>query len=207
MLRPAPRLPSEESGRPVRRAQTRHVHGPSGTSPASPSRGSCSAFHLNFTCHSGCYERGTAFLEQSDRPLCGTATGTVVHPREAGTEAAIETTCVVFLLDHLLLLDVVRVALKPLEVELRVVVEALARHVIEPGVERIALELAALALFVFGQNPLLCGCEDAIEAAQDGHGQHDALVLGWPVRAAEQVGDLPDEVREVVVVRHCQGTF
>ena len=44
--------------------------------------------------------------------------------------------------------------------------------------------------------------EHAVEAAQHGHGQHDALVLRRPVRPAQQVGDLPDEVREIVVVGH-----
>ena len=101
-----------------------------------------------------------------------------------------------------MLLDVVRVALQPLEIELRVVVETLARDLVEPGVERIALELAPLALVIIGQNPLLGGREHAIEPAQHGHGQHDALVLRRAIRAAQQVSDLPDQVREVVVVRH-----
>jgi hypothetical protein len=41
------------------------------------------------------------------------------------------------------LVDVVRVALELLEVERRVVVEALARDLVQRGVERVARELAA----------------------------------------------------------------
>ena len=63
-------------------------------------------------------------------------------------------------------------------------------------------ELAALAPLVLGQDLGLGRREHAVEAAQHGHGQHDALVLRRAVRAAQQVGDLPDQVREVVVVRH-----
>ncbi len=33
-------------------------------------------------------------------------------------------------------------------------------------------------------------------------GQHDALVLRRAVGTAQQVGDLPDQIREVAVVRH-----
>ncbi len=44
--------------------------------------------------------------------------------------------------------------------------------------------------------------QHAVEPAQHGHGQHDPLVLRRPVRPAQQVGDLPDQVRKVVVVRH-----
>ena len=69
-------------------------------------------------------------------------------------------------------------------------------------VERVVLELAALALLVLGQDLGLGRREHAVEAAQHGHGQHDALVLRRAVGTAQQVGDLPDQVREVVVVRH-----
>ena len=100
------------------------------------------------------------------------------------------------------LLDVVRVALELLEVERRVVVEALAGGLVELGVERVAFELAALAPLVLGQDLGLGRREHAVEAAQHGHRQHDALVLRRAIRAAQQVGDLPDQVREVVVVRH-----
>ena len=70
------------------------------------------------------------------------------------------------------------------------------------GVERVAFELAALALLVLGQDLRLGRREHAVEAAQHGHRQHDALVLRRAIGTAQQVGDLPDQVREVVVVRH-----
>lgn len=100
------------------------------------------------------------------------------------------------------LLDVVGVALQLLEIERRVVVEALTGGLVECGVKGIALKLAALAAFVRGQHLALRGREHAVEPPEHGHGQHDALVLRWAVRAAQQVGDLPDQVGEVIVVRH-----
>ena len=99
----------------------------------------------------------------------------------------------------------VGVALQLLEVERRVVVEALAGGLVERCVERLALELAPLPSLVLGQDLRLGRREDAVEAAQHRHGQHDALVLRRPVGAAQQVGDLPDQVREVVVISHARG--
>ena len=59
-----------------------------------------------------------------------------------------------------------------------------------------------LGALVLGQNLGLGGREHAVEAAQHRHRQHDALVLRRAVRPAQQVGDLPDQVREVVMIRH-----
>jgi len=103
------------------------------------------------------------------------------------------------------LLDVVGVALQLLEVQRRVAVETLARGLVELRVERVAFEPAALALRVLRQDPRLGRSEHAIEPAEHGHGQHDALVLRRAVGAAQQVGDLPDQVSEVAVVRHRWG--
>src|SRR5713226_7465347 len=69
-------------------------------------------------------------------------------------------------------------------------------------VERVAFELAALALRVLGKNPRLSRCEHAIEPAKHCHGQHDPLILRRPIGAAQQVSDLPDQVREVIMVSH-----
>ena len=82
------------------------------------------------------------------------------------------------------------------------VVEALSRGFVELAVERIAFELAALPLRMLCQDPRLARGEHAIEPAQHGHGKHDPLVLRRTVGAAQQVGDLPDQIREVVVIRH-----
>ena len=99
-------------------------------------------------------------------------------------------------------LDVVGVALELLEVEGGVVVKALAGGPVQRLVQGFTLELATHAPRVFGQDLGFRRGEHAVEAAQHGHGQHDALVLWGPVRTAQQVGDLPDQGCEVVVVRH-----
>jgi hypothetical protein len=97
---------------------------------------------------------------------------------------------------------VVRVALQFLEVERRVIVEALASGIVQDPVERVVVEPAALTPRTLRQDPGLGRREHAVEAAQHGHRQHDALVLRRPVRAAQQVSDLPDEVFEIVIVGH-----
>ena len=81
------------------------------------------------------------------------------------------------------------------------VVKALARGLVEARVEGRTLELVLRAL-VLGQDLRLGRREDAVKAAQDGYRQHHALVLRRAIRAAQQVGDLPDQVGEVIVVRH-----
>ena len=82
------------------------------------------------------------------------------------------------------------------------VVEALPGDPVQPPVQCLALYPAGLESFVFGQDHGFPRGEHAVEAAQHGHGQHDALVLRWPVGAAQQVRDLPDQAREIRVVRH-----
>jgi hypothetical protein len=87
------------------------------------------------------------------------------------------------------------------EVEFTGVVELLlggsAEHLVDDGG---VLAFEALLLFEdcgFG------GFGDAIEAAEDGHGEHDFAVLGRAVGATEEVGDVPDEAYEAVgVVGH-----
>lgn len=74
------------------------------------------------------------------------------------------------------------------------VVEAFASGLVEVSIQGVAFELAALALLILRQDFLLGAVEHAIEAAQHGHREHDALVLGRAVGPAEQVGDLPDQV-------------
>ncbi len=103
-----------------------------------------------------------------------------------------------------MLVDVIGVALELFEVERRVVVEALAGGFAEVRVKRIAFELATLAPMEFCQHLRLGRRKHAVEAAQHRHGQHDALILRRAVGSAQQVGDLPDQVRKVVVVRHEQ---
>src|SRR5215469_7885419 len=82
------------------------------------------------------------------------------------------------------------------------IVEALAGGIVQDPVERVIVEPAALASLVLREDFWLRRREHAVKAAQHGHGQHDTLVLRWPVRAAQQVGDLPDKVGEIVMVRH-----
>ena len=98
----------------------------------------------------------------------------------------------------------VGVALEFLEVEIRVIVKALASRLVELGVQCLALE-PAVPPFALGQDLCLRGCKHAVEPAQYGHGQHDPLVLRGAVWAAQQVGDLPDQVCKAVVIRHRSG--
>ena len=72
---------------------------------------------------------------------------------------------------------------------------------VQPLVQGFALDLATFAPRVFGQDLGFRRGEHAVEAAQHRHGQHDALVLRRPVRAAQQIRDLPDQVGKVAVVR------
>ena len=99
------------------------------------------------------------------------------------------------------LLDVVRVTLELREVEGRVVVEALARDLVEHSVQGLALVTVPYLLIPLDHGGL-GRRQDAVEAPKDGQGQHDPLVLRRAIGAAEEVGYLPDEVREVVVVGH-----
>ena len=99
-------------------------------------------------------------------------------------------------------LDVVGITLELLEVERGAVVEALAGGPVQPQVQRFALDLATLSPAVLGQHLGLRRGEHAIEPAKHRHGQHDPLVLRRPVGAAQQIGDLPDQVCEVAVVSH-----
>ena len=80
--------------------------------------------------------------------------------------------------------------------------EALAGGSVQELVERVVVEPAALALLQFGEDLGLGRGKHAVEPAEHGHGQHDPLVLRRAVRPAEQVGDLPDQVGEVVMVGH-----
>ena len=89
------------------------------------------------------------------------------------------------------------------EVEFAGVVELLlggsAKHFVYDGG---VLAFEALLLF---QNFGFGGFEDAVEAAEDGHREHDFAVLGRAVGATEEVGDVPDEAYEAVgVVGHAE---
>ena len=80
--------------------------------------------------------------------------------------------------------------------------ESAAGHCVQPPVQGFALQLVTPAPGVFGQNPGFRRGEHAVEPPQHRHGQHDALVLRGPVRAAQPVGDLPDQGRKKGVVGH-----
>jgi hypothetical protein len=94
------------------------------------------------------------------------------------------------------------------------VVEQILREPVGVGLEALEIVLAGVVELVFGRalqhfvrvfgglalEPLvlfedfgLGGIEDAIEAAEHRHGQHDFAVFGRAVRAAEKVSDIPDE--------------
>ncbi len=103
------------------------------------------------------------------------------------------------------LLDVVGVTLQPLEVERRVIVEALAGGIVQMGIEGVTFQSAPLAPLELGQNLGFRRHQHAVEAAEHGHWEHDAFVLRRSVGPAQQVGDLPDQIREVAMVRHGSG--
>ena len=63
-------------------------------------------------------------------------------------------------------------------------------------------DLSSLKALVVCHDLRLGGGQHAIEAAQHGHRQHDALVLWRTVGAAQQIGDLPNQVREVDAIGH-----
>jgi hypothetical protein len=84
-----------------------------------------------------------------------------------------------------MLLDVVGVALQLFEVQRRMVVEPLPGCLVKVRVERIAFEFPSLALRVLGQDLGFRRGEHAVETSQDGHGEHDALVLGWAIWASQ----------------------
>ena len=52
------------------------------------------------------------------------------------------------------------------------------------------------------ENFFLGRSEHGIEPAQNGHREHDALVLGRAIRAAQQIRDLPDEIGQFVMIGH-----
>ena len=105
---------------------------------------------------------------------------------------------------HQMLRDVVGIPQQPLEIEIRVIVESLACCLVEHGVQHCAL-VSALALSMFGENAGFGGRQHTVEATQHRHREHDSLVPGWPVGAAQKVGDLPNQVGNVTMVGHRNG--
>ena len=84
------------------------------------------------------------------------------------------------------------------EVVLASVVELLLRraaeHFIDDG------GVLAFAFLVLFDDLGFGGFENAIEAAEDGHGEHDFAIFGRAVGAAKKVGNVPNETDEVVGV-------
>ena len=84
------------------------------------------------------------------------------------------------------------------EIVLAGVVELLpggaAEHFIDDG------RVLALAFLVLFEDLGFGGFENAIEAAEDGHGEHDFAIFGRAVGAAKKVGNVPNETDEVVGV-------
>jgi hypothetical protein len=88
--------------------------------------------------------------------------------------------------------EAIGVGLELFEVVLAGVVELLAGGLLKHFVDvagALALQLPTLFEDLgFGV------VEDAVEAAEHGHGEHDLAVFGRAVGAAEQIGHVPDEV-------------
>ena len=84
------------------------------------------------------------------------------------------------------------------EVVLAGVVELLLRgaaeHFIDDG------GVLAFELFLLFEDFGFGGFENAVEAAEDGHREHDLAVFGRAVGSAEEVGNVPDETYQAVGV-------
>jgi hypothetical protein len=96
--------------------------------------------------------------------------------------------------------DVVRISLELGKVKVAVVVEAyvvaLAGSLIENGID--VFDLAVLDLLEAFDYCRFGRSQYAIEASQNGHREHHALVLRWSVWAAEQIGYGPDKIRKLL---------
>ncbi len=83
-----------------------------------------------------------------------------------------------------MLIDVIGVAPQFFEVERRMVMKALARNLVESGVECIAFQFSLLPSIIFLKNLRFGFGEHTIEAPKDRSGQHDAFILWWAVGTA-----------------------
>ncbi len=79
--------------------------------------------------------------------------------------------------------DIVRIAFELFEGEAAGIVEGLPGYLVEDRLQ--VLDPAALQLLEPGQDLVLGGFEHAVQPAQDGHGQHDVLVLVGTVGPAQ----------------------
>jgi hypothetical protein len=77
------------------------------------------------------------------------------------------------------------------EIELAGVIELLLRRASKHFIDE--RRVLTLELFLLFKDFGFGGFEDAVEATQDGHGEHDFAVFGRAVGAAEEVGNVPDE--------------
>ena len=99
--------------------------------------------------------------------------------------------------------DLVWVVQQLAEVEWRRVVERAPRCLLEqPSVH---VRTVARVPLVGGEHRLLRPGEDAVKAAKHGDGEDDLAVLVALVRAAQQVADAPDEVRQLAVLLRVHG--
>ena len=81
------------------------------------------------------------------------------------------------------------------------IVKPLAGGFVQELVEGVVLVFVFVAL-VFAQDFFLGRREHGIKPAQHRHREHDALVLGRTIRAAQQIRDLPDEIGKLVMIGH-----
>ena len=81
------------------------------------------------------------------------------------------------------------------------VVKTLSGGFVQEFVEGVVLIFVFVA-FKLAQDFFLGRRENGVKPAQHRHGQHDALVLGRTIRAAQQIRDLPDEIGKLVMIGH-----
>ena len=82
-------------------------------------------------------------------------------------------------------MDVVRVTLQFLEIELRVIVEAVTRDLVQRAIQSIVFKFPAFATLELLQHLGLGVRQHAIEAAQYNEWQHHTLILRRAIRTAQ----------------------
>jgi hypothetical protein len=105
------------------------------------------------------------------------------------------------------LVDVIWITLQALKVEGRAIVKSVPGCLIQNAIERVVCKFSALAPFELRENFGFCICKHTVKTAQYYERQHDTLVLRWPIRTAQEVRYLPDQIGKVGMAGHVTRIF